>query len=546
MVSIVTDTGIEWCGNPNDFDWTTILGKGWTWLSHNAAFDAAIYKKLHSKHGMPEEWLCTANMAAFLSFPRDLKGALKVGLDIDISKGTRDNMAGKRWEDMTDEFKEEVLEYALDDSRYCLQLYQRYAKHWPEQERWISNHTIEMGWRGVPINVDQVKEHIKTVQTEKWRATNRLPWSKDDDIPTLSKKALAVECRAIGLEPPTSIARDSDECAEWIKENGVKAPWVADMQAIRRANTLEKKLVAMDNRIDMERKWMPYELKYFGGHTGRDSGAGGVNMQNLPRGGLLGVDIRHLIQAPKGYTFISADLSQIEPRVLAWISGDTPLLENIAKTDDLYEAQARAWGFFDGDKSLKEADPGLRHEIKQLNLGLGYGMGATRFADETGKSVDDAQRMVNKYRADNHMVVKLWKELERDIKKAARNNEPYWMIDLPSGRKQFYRNPSTYGGLHATIVRTGGLMQTKLFGGRLAENLVQAVARDVFMYGVRKIEESGIQVLMRVHDEVLCLSKEEDAEENLKTVIGCMEERPKWALKLPLQSEGFITNKYTK
>ena len=119
MVSIKTSDGREFVGHPHDAPWSDISGPGWTWLSHNAAFDEEVMIRLRELFGWdyaPERWECTADMAAYLGMPRSLAGACKELLNIELSKDVRDKMKGKRWESMPDDFKAEVTQYALADA----------------------------------------------------------------------------------------------------------------------------------------------------------------------------------------------------------------------------------------------------------------------------------------------------------------------------------------------------------------------------------------------------------------------------------------------
>ena len=108
LVSIATDTGVKYVGHPKDFDWGTISGPEWVWLSHNAQFDFPVFTRIQelgvgNTHKVTElaHWHDTADLTAFLGLPRSLKDASKYLLGQEISKDTRDKMKGKRWKDMT-------------------------------------------------------------------------------------------------------------------------------------------------------------------------------------------------------------------------------------------------------------------------------------------------------------------------------------------------------------------------------------------------------------------------------------------------------------
>ena len=140
MLTVKGTDGTEFVGHPKDFNWNLLNGN--TALSHNAAFDETLYLYGTTKAWWPEvqpaEWHCTADLAAYCRLPRSLKGASHAAFGLEIDKSTRDNMSGKRWENMTDEFREEVSAYAIKDAELCLRLWEEFSDRWPEEERVIS------------------------------------------------------------------------------------------------------------------------------------------------------------------------------------------------------------------------------------------------------------------------------------------------------------------------------------------------------------------------------------------------------------------------
>lgn len=564
MVSVATDTGIRYVGHPKDFDWSQIAGPDWVWLSHNAGFDWPVFMRLQelgvgNSESVQEigEWHDTADLAAYLGYPRSLKEASKHLLGVEISKDTRDKMKGKRWESMPPEFRAEVEDYALKDADNCLNLWLQHGDKWPEKERKISRLTREMCFRGVPLDAEGLEADITKLETDLWKLRQAIPW-KDDPHRTTSKAkkgetmailspiAIREECLKQGLEAPASFAKDDPHAEEFFDKYSEKYPWVRAVRDYRRATKHLATLKTMRDRMRPD-GWMPYGLKYFGAHTGRDSGDSGLNMQNLPKGVVAGVDIRSKIKAPEGYTLAIVDLSQIEPRCLHWLAKDETTLEFIRKIPDLYEAQARAWGMYDEEKPLREHSPAMRHTMKQLALGLGYGMGAKKFKDVAKVAEGEAQRLTALYRNKNRKITEMWRELERNLKGSLHDADRSLHVTMPSDRELHYRMVDKQGDkLSAVIPRQGKLMRQGLWGGVLTENLVQATAREVFMHHCAEIEAAGIPVLMRVHDEVVCLVREDGAEETLAEIIRIMSEPPEWAPGLPLAAEGHLSKTYTK
>lgn len=549
LVTVSTSTGQKYCGRPEQFDWSTISGENWRWVSHNRSFDKPVYESLVERSLIPklfpQVWDCTADLSAWLGVPRNLKGASAELLGVEMSKDTRNKMKGRRWEDMDNDFRKEVEEYAIKDADFCLELWQKYSSEWPEHEQWLSQETTRMCVQGVPINKAVVQDRIKHLKTLLWEAQQKLPWA-EEGRKTLSALALAEECRKVGIVPPPSLAQDSEECEAWELEHGKQYPWVAAMRQYRKCVGLLRKLETMEQRTRPD-GWMAYGLKYHGATTGRDSGDAGLNMQNLQRAESFGVNVRGLIEAPVGMSLVVADLAQIEPRCLAWLAQDNDMLEFIKASSDLYEAQARAWGFWNKPESLRSDTTGVRHLVKQLNLGLGYGMGVKRFADVTGLPHEEAVRLVRLYRNKNPKVGELWKKLENNLRMAVAKDAKKFIVELPSGRKLSYRNPNNNEGhLSAEVVRGGQYVRLKWWGGSLTENLVQAMARDVFMESVRQIRAAGLSIVMRVHDEIVVCAHDDQAEDAKKFILDVMSTPPIWAKTLPLTAEAKITKQYEK
>jgi DNA polymerase I-like protein with 3'-5' exonuclease and polymerase domains len=564
LVSIATDTGIKFVGHPKAFDWRQIEGPDWVWLAHNAGFDWPVFMRLQElgvgntqSVTQIKDWYDTADLTAYLGLPRSLKSASIYLLGQEISKDVRDRMKGKQWETMTPEFRKEVEDYALKDAENCLQLWLQHGDKWPEHEREISRLTREMGFRGVPIDKEGLEKDINKLNDDLWELRTNIPWKdephrdaakarKGEKMAILSPIAIREECLKVGITAPASFAKDDPEAEEFFETYADKYPWVRAVRDYRRATKHLATLKTMQARMRPD-GWMPYSLKYFGAHTGRDSGDAGINLQNLPKGLVAGVDVRSKIMAPEGYTLAIVDLSQIEPRVIHWLADDETTLKFIREIPDLYEAFARSWGLYTDPRPLKEVDPKLRHATKTMALGLQYGMGSKKFADVAGIDIGEAIRLTNLYRKKNPKILALWKKLEKGMAETLKEDDRTFQMHLPSDRLMHYRNVTREGDkLSASISRQGKLMQQGFWGGVLTENLVQSTAREVFMYHCAEIENAGIPVLMRVHDEAVCLVPEELAQERLNQIIKIMSSNPSWAPGLPLAAEGSISKVYKK
>jgi DNA polymerase len=587
---------ISYVGKTSDFkDWKKF--DGYTFIAHNASFDQRCFEKCVEQGIIPDikvDWICTADMCVYFQYQRNLKGSAKEILSADMDKAVRENMKDKTWEDMIamDESKQ-VLEYALDDAKYTYQIFQELYDHWPETERLLSRLTRAMSWEGLPIDVNKLDDGINRLEETLFQAKKALPWYGEIDPDTkkeyviYSKKAMAIECRKAGVEPPKSLAKDSPALADWIAEHGDKLTFVSAMQNHNRINMHLQRLKSVRDRLTTEDR-MSYNLKYFGADaTGRWSGDAGFNVQNMPRETKYGVNIRNVITAPEGKTFVVADLSQIEPRLTAFIAGDMDFLKLIKQGMSPYEAHARQTMGWTGGK-LKDEDPELYLLAKVRVLQLGYGSGWHKFAEtvkqygqqqildmdfsrkdevkfqnfantyQPGKgsmyptlSTYDRRQWVNAYiqvqdfRDKNPKITHQWKSLDRQLKEAAGAGDDF-DNEIPSGRrlKYFRCRHETDGVTVAT--QKGSVRRVKMYGANLFQNSVQATARDCFGHILKNLHEHGFKVVLHVHDEVVVEVDEENALHAKADIQELMKQGPEWMKDVPLDSEAIITKEYTK
>lgn len=587
---------LAYVGRTEDFkDWEKL--DGYTFIAHNASFDQRCFERCQELGIIPDikvKWICTADMCVYFQFQRNLKGSAKEILGVEMDKGVRTNMKGKTWADMIamDESKA-VLQYALDDSKYTYQIWEKFWAKWPEHERRLSEMTRAMAYRGLPIDQRALADGIDKLEKHLFEAKKALPWYGEVDPDTkkeyvvYSKKAMAIECRKAGVEPPKSLAKDSPALAEWIKEHGDKLTFVAAMQNHNRINMHLQRLRSIKDRLTTEDR-MSYNLKYFGADaTGRWSGDAGFNVQNMPRDTKYGVNIRNMVSAGEGKTLIISDLSQIEPRLTAFASGDFDFLDLIRKGMSPYEAHARQTMGWTGGK-LKDEDPELYLLAKVRVLQLGYGSGWFKFA-ETVKlygqqqildndfsredeirfqkfansyqpakgamypnlSTEDRRQWVNAFiqvqdfRDKNQRIVGQWKDLDRQLKSAAGEGADF-NVPIESGRElKYYRCRHEPDGV-TCATQKGSIRRVKMYGANLFQNKVQALARDAFGRILTNLDHAGFDVVLHVHDEVVVEVDEAYAEESKSAIQKIMSQPPEWMDRVPLASEAIISKEYTK
>lgn len=569
MVSVCAND-VEYVGPLKDCPWEKITKR--PWVAHNMSFDAQVLIEAQ-KRGMIPEWVepasldCTADLAVFVKAPRNLAGAVRELFGKTMEKETRDLMKGKTWQDAVDAgLDKQLLEYAMNDARYCYDLARQFGPKWPEQEIRISRLNRKAGSLGVHVNLEAVRNSIRSLQHSIWLAGEHIPWEwgghKQNKTPLSLDKARE-QCRLDGIPCPTTFKEDSEEASEWEDAYADTHPWITAIRHWRKANRLLKLLKAVETRLRPDGTF-PYLVKYFGAHTGRFSGGDGFNMQNMPKypfdqtsilkgeddSFLREIDVRPMFIAPPGQRLFIADLSQIEARVLLHLAGDKQQLQSIREGFNVYEAHARTtMGWTGGPLKAERSD--LYALAKARCLGLGYGCGRQKFQlvakllANVDLTPEVAAATVDSYRESNPLVCNLWGKLNSGLKMSAVRHENFRML-LDSGRHLEYFQPHFEGrDLRAQVERGGP--HFKFWGGVLTENLCQAFARDVFTHGLLLAEEKGLARLsFHVHDEGIWLGDESGSEEVLREIEKCLSTSPPWAEDLPLGAEGVVSEYYRK
>ena len=268
------------------------------------------------------------------------------------------------------------------------------------------------------------------------------------------------------------------------------------------------------------------------------------------------------IPAP-GMKFVVADFSAIEARLLAYLAGEQWVLDVFKSGGDIYcETASRMFGV-PVEKHGRNSE--LRQKGKQAVLSCGYGgsVGALRAmgALEAGMKEDELQPLVDSYREANPHIVKLWRDADAAVKKAIRGHTSVKVglityearngmlfAHLPSGRRLSYVKPqigiNRFGGESVTYMgvdSTKHWSRIKTFGGKLVENLVQAVARDILCCAMRTL--SRFRIVAHVHDEVII---EAGKDVSVQEICGQMERTPPWIPGLLLRADGYECSFYKK
>lgn len=541
----------KWVGHPKDFDWSLIKDK--VLVMHNASFDELVLKRLQDLGIAPkdlgyERCFCTADMAAYLSSPRDLKRASKALLDLDVSKDVRDAMKGLTMKEAVEAgMQDALLQYGCDDAMHCWQLWQKYRDQWPESEQRLSEENRKAGVYGIYLNRSIIDSSVTSLAQQLFDAERQIPWVAEGE-PPLSLKALRAHGRSVGVPVPASLAKTSKDAQVWAETYGNEHPWIKAVSDYRRLNMHLCKVKTLQESI-REDGTMPYQIKYFGASTGRFSGGGDgggkFNMQNMPKGEMFGVDIRPMFTARPGHKLVIADYSQIEARMLLWVVGDQEFIDLINEEGNIYLAYAKKAD----QRIIKKGTPEY-HLAKAKVLGLGYQCGPARFFDMCRimgmpMSMAEAETAVQSYRAANPKIVAHWHSHQTWLRVSANHQDATHEIDLRSGRRLTYYDPRFEGG--NVTARTAMIgPRYKLHSGVLTNNEIQATARDVMRDALCALWDAGYKVLWTVHDEIIVEVPESTAVDCAKEIEHLMVSSSPWAAGCPIAVEYSIEDHYCK
>ena len=550
----VSDGEETWAGDLADFNPESLRGN--IVVSHNAAFDRTVASKVWGPlEGLGiAEWNCTANLAACLCGRRSLADAVHHLFGVQLSKAMRSYMKGRHWRDVKNTPEgTQLLAYAKDDAIWCRKIWTDFLVYWGDFERQLSLLTIEASANGVQVDCTLLDTYLLATNRQLYEIEKKLPWVQTGGKPT-SPKAIAIECRKHGIPCPPVKDEDEDLYEEWEETYKDQFEWVLQVGEWRSCNKLLKTLQRLELRTEADGE-MDTPLKFFGAHTGRWSGDNGVNLQNLrkdaPTYGGVDINMRALFVARPGCKLIVADFEQIEPRCLAWCTGDWKFLEMVGAGMSPYEAHARISMGWTGGK-LKDEAPDLYALNKAMVLALGYGCGAERFIQmawnycELDLPLNRSQEIVADFRTRNPKIVGIWNELERGLIQSVGQD---FEVVLPSGRILLYadvrrsvkiktlKDPLT--GKISTSKKAGTMAtsfgrKTFFYGGKLCENLIQAMARDVFGVGLLRLRAAGYKILFTVHDEVVIETPMDADPAEVKRI---MEQPIEWAPGLPVAAE---------
>ena len=551
-------------------------------VAHNAQFERVNYSRARMKPGCflpPEEWHDTAAIAAVKGWPRNLDNLSRaLGGEQKDSAGTRlinmfcvpqKRLGGRPYspEEKPEDWAR-FIEYGKQDVVTLIDV-DLALGDWPtEREKQVFLSDQRLNDRGIALDKAMVKQALDA--------------SQENMVLQMA------EARSItGLENPNS----NVQLLKWFHDQGLLLPNL-------KAETVEAALDDMSKGLDRKVRRMLYlrqelalvaakkyitaassattgdrlrgQFLYHGAHTGRWAGRG-VQLHNLPRYQLptqadtqaaildlymgLGADpltLKGLVRSMLVGPFTVVDYSAIEARVIAWLAGEEWALEAFRNGRDIYvETAAQMTSRLGGKHKFS------RSEGKVAVLALGYNGGVNSLRAMGGSGSDETlQLMVNTWRTANENIVDLWTEMERSFRVGGpvgsfitieKDGRDRAMV-LPSGRAIVYHDvrmqtrTTSWGAdkVVPTFIDPRFNNRTSTYGGRLVENATQGVARDVLADALVRLEQRGYAPVGHIHDEILVES------EDLEGVKRIMTEVPSWAPGLPVDGEGFVTDRYRK
>lgn len=565
----VNNNGTEWASGKHE-DVKEWLRGAFNWdnamvLAHNTMFDGAI---LSWRFGIrPRVWLDTLCMGRALHGV-EVGGSLKALAErYNLGeKGTEVlNAIGKRRLNFTEEELARYGDYCINDVELTYKLFNRMVRRFPKQELKVIDLTLRMFIEPkLELDLPLLEQHLAETKAKK---ENLLTESGVEKEELMSNQKFAELLKSFGVEPPTKISATTGKETLALAKNDEAFVALASHPDVRVqalvAARLGTKSTLEETRtqrfIDIaKRGTLPVPIRYYAAHTGRWGGDDKINMQNLPSRGENANKLKKAILAPEGHVMIDADSSQIEARVLAWLAGQDDLVEAFAQGKDVYKKIAAViYG-----KTEDEITKPERFMGKTTVLGCGYGMGAAKFQAQLKAygvevELEECRRIIDVYRRSNDAIVRLWRQAQNALVNMSRGDHAQLgrpgileiiptetAIKLPSGLLMRYddlRFSEGEKGVEFHYQTRKG--RTRIYGGKVIENVCQAIARCIIAEQMLRIAKK-YPVVMTVHDAIACVVPEREAHEAQRFVEECMRWTPEWAAGLPVNCESGVGKSY--
>jgi hypothetical protein len=543
-------------------------------ISHNALFDMCIVA-WRFKY-VPRLMVDTMGMARALLLYRITSGSVSLSacamaLELGVKGDTLTKVEGMgaaaiRSAGLWDAY----VKYSLNDVELCKGIYEQLKARFPLSEYVVMDSVLRSAITPqFELDQEKLAMHLHLIQQAKQTLLQKcMAFGIESRFELQSAERFATALRGFGVEPPMKLSKQTGkETYAFAKTDpGMMALEYhdnPDVQALIAArlgvkSTIEETRTQRLLNISRLMPKMPIPLKYGGAHTHRLSGDWRLNMQNLPRGSVM----RDALKAPANHKVVTCDASQIEARITALLCNQQDLVQQFRDGADTYSIFASE---IYGREINKTQYPAERFVGKQAILGLGFGMGATRFhaqikSDSHKQKINvkldenEALKIVNIFRRKYPKFRDGWNKLTDGLNAMASPGESmefgpvkleYQHIVLPNGLDLYYNNlRSTDEGW----VYDYGRETRKLFGGKVLENIVQALARIIVfdaMVRLRKLlKVFEVQMAHTVHDELVYIVPDELVNVVKQIVLEEMVRPPKWMENLPLAAEVGVGQTY--
>lgn len=535
-------------------------------VGHRLLFDGAIlFEHYGHRPAAYADTLYAALALVPLGFKHDLDTVARMMGHSGKIGGVLDKIKGVRYPSI--ELLTELGEYCKEDVSATRFIYKKLRPALPANQWELFSVTSRLGIES-PLELDaEVLE--RELATTIDRRANKIDDS-GHDISVLSSNPQFFALLKTLVKPedlPVKINKNGEETpalakndAQWVKFR-LKYP---DLAPLFDAREQSKSTIGVTRATTFlhiartPRGTLPMGYRAWGAHTGRPSGDLGLNVMNLPRKDKS--ELRRAILAPEGHVINVSDSAQIELRAQLWFSGDTVLLNKLARDEDIYsEVATEMYG-----RPITKANPLERGVGKATELGGQYGMGGPRYRAYLAggplglppvfKSEHEAQEAINIYRLGHVPTTTMWARLNKIIQKMLKKDCDekigplifrHQHVLLPNGTTLQYNDLRALDDDEGYAYGENGKISF-LWGGSFLENLIQALANIIVLEQAMEIDRRIARVVGWTYDEVLAISLEEDAEEVQQAMYKIMSTPPAWAPDLPLAAEGGYDRRYIK
>ena len=567
----VNDGKTKWFTGPHGYIKQELAEYDWAnsaVLAHNMMFDGAIMSwRFGIRPKVLFDTLCMARAIHGVEKSASLK-ALAENYAVG-EKGTEVlDAKGKRRGDFEPEELSAYGRYCVNDVDLTYDIFTiMMSRGFPKSELKLIDLTLRMFTEPtIGLDRERLERHLTKTQIMKEDLLKSA--GVEDKADLMSNPKFATLLGKFGVPCPMKISPTTGNMTYALakSDQGMKDllehddPHVQALAAARLGvkSTLEE--TRTQRFIDIAgRGLLPVPVRYYAAHTGRWGGDDKINLQNLPSRGPNAKALKKCIVAPEGYSIVESDSSQIEARMLAWLAGQNDVVQTFASKGDVYKKMASA--IYNVDEADVTKDQ--RFVGKTTVLGAGYGMGGEKFQlalKNSGVDITkgEAAKIIGIYRETNDMISNMWKQAGTMLRYMVRGDAmPFGKdgvlgvdtyapgIVLPNGLLIRYDEleeaENEKGGTEYSYRTRMG--RTRIYGGKVVENVTQALARLIIGEQMLRISKK-YRVVLTVHDSIVCCVPDQEAEACKSYVEECMRWVPDWAEGLPVDCEAGIGKNY--